>query len=144
MGKTTYSGPIKAGTTRYNSVANLGYLTLSQSQDIVFAADGFANSKTFYLPVGAQIIDVLFDVTVLWDSQTSATGTIGYTAEATQICGAINLKTAVRARPTFTAAQVAVLKDITTNTTLVASCKSVGALGTTTGAATVTIVYIQK
>lgn len=143
MGQTTLSGPIKAGTTRYNAAANLGYAVLSQSQNVVYGADTVTKDLTFYLPTGAQIIDIIFDILTVWNSAVAATGTVGYTSGGTEFASGVDLKAAAyHVRPTFTAAQVAILKNITTHTTVIGSFYSNGA--TTAGVATLTIVYAQK
>jgi len=58
-----------------------------------------------YLPDGAQVLDVLFD-TLTAHTSASATIAIGFTAGGTDLTSATDVKTTVRTRPTFTAAQL--------------------------------------
>lgn len=142
MGQSTLSGPIKAGTVRDAPLANTGYAMLSQTstftQNSTTAVD-----VTFYLPANAQIVSILNDVFVAYDSATSATISAGISTGATTYMSGVDAKTAAgRIAPTYTAAQLTAMANITTNTTLVVTITVVGA--TTAGNGRVTVNYIQK
>lgn len=143
MAQTSFTGPLASGTREAGTSLgpNIGLATLSQTGTI---AQNSTNTVdlTFYLPAGAQIVDILFDVTTAYDSVTSATGTVGTASAGTQYASGVNCKTAGRTRPTFTAAQLAAMADVSTNRTVVASIAVVGA--TAAGNVRVTLVYVQK
>lgn len=140
MGATTWSGPLRSGTIREGSDANLGVVGLMQSQIINFNAT-LVSEATFKLPANAQILDVLVDVLTAFDSATSATLTAGTASAGTQYVSGVNAKTAARTRPTFTAAQLAAMDDIGTSTDVFVTITSVGQ--PTAGQVRVTILYSQ-
>ena len=70
MGKTTFSGPIKAGTindttgtTIGTNVSNVGSVVMAQSivVDITGASD--LNQRIAVVPANSQIVDVILNVT---------------------------------------------------------------------------------
>lgn len=98
---------------------------------------------TFNLPANAQITSFNFDVLVAFDSATSATLSAGLTSGGTQYSSGVNVKAATgRIAPTYTAAQLTAMSNVTTNTTVVVTVTPVGA--TTVGSVFVTMHYIQK
>jgi len=99
-------------------------------------------SLPFYLPQGAQIVDIIADEAVAFDSATSATLSVGKTAGGTDYASGVNAKTGGRVRPTFTAAQVASMANIGTTPAVIATVTVVGA--TTAGTVIVTVLYVQK
>ncbi len=142
MGQATLSGPLRTGTIKENAGANLGNVTLSQTntftQNSTTAVD-----VTFYLPANSQILYFYFDVLVAYDSATSATISAGRTSGGTELASGVDAKTAAgRIAPTLTATQLGNMADITTNTTVVVTVTVVGA--TTAGNGRVTVVYVQK
>lgn len=143
MATSTFSGPLKSGTVKEGSSANLGHAVLTQTGSTTHA-DGTAlvQDITFYLPPNSQLIDVIPDVQTAYDSATSATLTVGTASGGSEYVGSVNAKTAGRATPTISAAQAAAMADIGTNTTVVATVTSVG--DPTAGEVRVTLVYAQK
>lgn len=143
MAQTTWSGPLASGDKEAGSVggANIGLVQLGQSVAISRDAT-LVQSGTIVLPAGAQIVEIYTDVTTPYDSATSATLTIGTAAGGTQYVTSVNAKTGGRNTTTHTAAQVAAMLNIGTNTNLVATVTSVGQ--PTVGAVTVTVQYLQK
>ena len=78
-------------------------------QEITVQAGGAATADfVAYLPDGAQLVDVLLDTTVLHTSA-SATLSGGTAVAGTELWPATNVLSAGRARPTFTAAQLAAM-----------------------------------
>lgn len=154
---TTFQSPIKSGTVKDGLVAltsattgltgayngcDLGYAVLQQSGTLSFGAT-LVQDLRFNLPANARIIDIIVDVLTVYDSATSATVSVGRTTGATQLASGVDAKTsAVRIRPTFTAAQLLAMDNITTNTTVIATCTSVGQ--PTAGSTRVTIVYVAQ
>lgn len=103
MAQVTHSGPFKVGERGVEGDVLLekrGTMT----QNSTTAVD-----VTLTIPAGAVIIDAYFDVTTVWNSGTSATGSIGITSGGTEYGTAINLKTAIRGRTTYTAANLAAM-----------------------------------
>jgi hypothetical protein len=139
MGQSTWSGPVRIGDTAAGSSANTGTPVLSQSVSLVQAGES-AVSGTVNIPTGAVIVDIIFDVTVAYDSATSATGTVGITAGGTEYASGVNAKTAIRVRPTQTRPQLIAMAAPTT-TAVVATITAVGA--TTAGAAKVHVLYLM-
>lgn len=142
MGLTNFSGPVTTGTVREGALQNTGNVHLSQTatytQNSTTAVD-----VTFYLPANSQIISFLIDSLVAYDSVTSATISAGVSTGATTYVSGVDGKaTAGRLAPTYTAAQLTAMANITTNTTVVVTITVVGA--TTAGNGRVTVVYVQK
>lgn len=78
-------------------------------QEVTIQASGAATADfVAYLPDGAQLVDVLLDTTVLHTSA-SATLSGGTAVAGTELWPATNILSAGRARPTFTAAQLAAM-----------------------------------
>jgi hypothetical protein len=142
MGKTSWSGPIKAGTVREGASANLGNAVLSQTATITQNSTN-AVDATFYIPANTQILSFNVDVLTAFNSGTSATFSAGTTSGGTQYVSGVDVKTATgRIAPTYTAAQLTAMADVTTNTTLVATVTPSGA--TSAGVLRVTVLYVQK
>ncbi len=142
MANTTFSGPVRSGTTREGATANLGLCVLSQTALMTQNSTNVVDA-TFYLPANAQILDFNFDVLTAFNSATSATLSAGTSSGGTQYASGVDVKTATgRIAPTLTAAQLTNMSDVTTNTSLVVSITPVGA--TSAGSVRVTIIYVQK
>lgn len=143
MAMSHTDGPITAGTQKPGSAkrANIGNAVLSQT--VTLAQNGVGTvDGIIALPENSQLVDVLVDVTTAFDSVTSATLSVGTASAGTQYAGSVNAKTAGRTRPTFSAAQLAAMANIGTNTDVYASIVTVGT--TTAGAVTVTYLYVQN
>jgi hypothetical protein len=149
MGATHFSGPVVSGTLQQGETngPNQGFAVLTQSTSITQNSTT-AVSSTLYIPAGSEIIDFNIDVLTAFNSATSATLTIGTAAAGTQYVGSIDAKTAGRAAPTYTAAQLAAMNGVTTTGTaapttapVVVTVTPVGA--TSAGYVVVTIIYAQ-
>jgi len=142
MARTTWSGPLASGDkdAGVSGGSNIGLVVLSQTATISFDAT-LVQSTTFNLPVGSQILNIVPDVLTAYNSASSATLTVGTAAAGTQYAGSVNAKTAGRAAPTFSAAQLLAMSDIGTNTSVVATVTSVGQ--PTAGSVVVTLTYVQ-
>jgi hypothetical protein len=144
MAQTTLSGPLITGDKPAGLTANspnLGFVLLTQTQTLNFNATLVQNA-TFFIPQNSQIVSVTPDVTVAFDSATSATLSAGITTGATTYVSSVNAKTAGRASPTYSAAQLLAMSNVTTNEPIVVTVTSVGQ--PTAGQVVVTISYIQK
>ena len=62
MATTTFSGPVRAGTVREGSSANVGNVVLSQKGTIAYTDDGTAVAIGT-IPANSQIIEIYVDVT---------------------------------------------------------------------------------
>lgn len=142
MARTTFSGPLASGDKEagVSGGSNVGLVVLSQTA-VLDQNSTTAVSSTFNLPADSQIVDIIVDVLTAFNSAVSATLTVGTAAAGTQYAGSIDAKTAGRVRPTFSAAQLAAMDDIDTNTSVVATVTPSGA--TSAGQVRVTLVYVQ-
>lgn len=142
MSQTTWSGPLASGdkAAGVSGGSNIGLVVLSQTATINYDAT-LVQSVTFNLPAESQILDIVPDVLTAYNSASSATLTVGTAAAGTQYAGSVNAKTAGRAAPTFSAAQLLAMSDIGTNTSVVATVTSVGQ--PTAGSVVVTLTYVQ-
>ncbi len=150
MGATHFSGPVVSGTLQQGETdgPNQGFSVLSQSTSITQNSTT-AVSSTLYIPAGSRIVDFNIDVLTAYNSATSATLTIGTAAAGTQYVGSIDAKTAGRAAPTYTAAQLAAMNGVSvlgvaapTTAPVVVTVTPVGA--TSAGYVVVTVLYVQQ
>lgn len=138
---TYMTGPLQTGTGLDNTGRDTGTVVLSKTALINFDATLVQNA-TLRLPADAQIVDFYVDVLTAYDSATSATLSAGLTSGGTEYLSGINVKTAARRPNAYSAAQLAAMDDIDTNTTLVATVTSVGQ--PTAGQVRVTVLYVQN
>jgi len=153
MSRSTFSGPIKSGTNRYNPYVNVGTTTLTQQVPFTFDAT-LVQSVTFYIPSASKILNIVVDVITAYDSATSATLTVGKAAAGTQYASGVNVKTTARTTPTFTTTQLTNMQstpiDVTSQTAgnngassaIVVTVTSVGQ--PTAGTGFLTLVYAQS
>jgi hypothetical protein len=141
MASSTFSGPIQAGTIRDGSTNNVGKVVLSQTA-VLNQNSTTAVSNTFYLPANAQLLDIIADVLTAFNSATTAVLSVGSAAAGTQYAGSIDAKTAGRTYPTYSAAQLAAMDGIGSNTSVVATITPDGA--TSAGQVRVTLQYVQN
>ena len=83
MGTTTFSGPVKAGTIRQGSSANIGTLVCAQSAAITEAAS--EASTGIIIPANSQIINFYVLIQTAWDGGTN-TLDIGVSGDADLYC----------------------------------------------------------
>ena len=150
MGTTTFSGPVRSGTLKTGETngPNIGYAVLEQETSITQNSTS-AVSSTLYIPAGSKIINILVDVLTAFNSGTSAVLSVGTTAGGTQYASGVDVKTATgRITPTFTAAQLAAMSNVTvlgvaapTTAPVVVTVTPTGA--TSAGYVRVTILYSQ-
>ena len=135
---TYMQGAIKAGEGFSEVATGTGYAVFSQTA-VNANVTGLVQDITFVLPKNSQIQGFNIDVLTAYDSATSATLSIGSASAGTQYVGSVNAKTAGRAAPTLSAAQLLAMSNITTNTSVVATVTSVGQ--PTAGSVRVTVLY---
>ena len=80
MGTTTFSGPVKAGTIREGSSANVGFVEMAQTAAWTQSATG--DSTGIIIPAGSQITDITLYITVVPTAVSLSGGT---SATATEL-----------------------------------------------------------
>lgn len=136
---TYQQGALQAGTNPSKYLTQYGNAVFTQSSTNSGVAT-LVQDISFTLPANSQILSFNIDVLTAYDSATSATLSIGTASGGTQYVSSVNAKTAGRAAPTLSAAQLLAAANITTNTTVVATVTSVGQ--PTAGSVRVTVLYV--
>lgn len=141
MAFSTFTGPVRSGTvknttgTTLGTIDNTGVVSLVQSASLALTT-----STPAVLPAGAQILDILIDVTTTFT--TSATLAVGDGTTVDKYVTAITTPAAGRQAITFSGAQLTAMSNIGTSDVAV----TVTMAGTTAivGAGLITIRYAQK
>jgi len=147
MGTTTFSGPIKAGTISQttgtalgDSIKNTGQVIMAQSVIVDIIGASHLNQVCAVVPANSQIVDVIVNVTTVNNDTGAATVSVGTVADADAFIATVNAKALATTHGTLDTeatnvgtTDIQVLADFT------------GANGDgTTGAATVTVMYLQN
>jgi hypothetical protein len=147
MGTTTFSGPVKAGTikdttgtTLGSDVKNVGFVVMAQSAIVDIIGASHLNQVIATIPANSQITDVVLNVTTVNNDTGAATVSVGTIADANAFIDAANVKALGTTYGTLDteatdvgSTDIQVVADFT------------GATGdATTGAATVTVKYLQN
>ena len=147
MAQTRFSGPIKAGTipettgtTVGTNVANVGYAVMAQSATIDIIGASAANQVVATIPAGSQIVDVILNVTTVNNDTGTAAVVVGTSADADAFIPSTSVKSLATTRGTLDTeatnvgtSDIQVLVDFTAQNG-----------NGTTGAATVTVLYLQN
>ena len=146
MGTTTFSGPIKAGSIKDTSgstvgtdIANTGFALMAQSAviDIIGATN---TTAVGIIPANSQIVDVILNVTTVSNDGGTATVQVGHAGDTDEYLPATNVKSLATTRGTIQTDGT----DIgTTDQQVTATFTAANGDGTT-GAATVTVLYMQN
>ena len=147
MAQTTFSGPVKAGTisqttgtTVGTNVANVGFVLMAQSAVIDIIGASALDQVVAVVPAGSQIVDVILNVTTVNNDTGTATVSVGTSSAATAFLPATSVKSAATTRGTLTSS---VATDVgTTDIRVLADFTAQNGNGST-GAATVTVLYLQ-
>jgi len=147
MAQTTFSGPVKAGTisqttgtTVGTNVANVGFVLMAQSAVIDIIGASALDQVVAVVPAGSQIVDVILNVTTVNNDTGTATVSVGTSSAATAFLPATSVKSAATTRGTLTSS---VATDVgTTDIQVLADFTAQNGNGST-GAATVTVLYLQ-
>lgn len=145
MGKSLFSGPIKAGTVRESSGVNVGTVVLSQSYDsgdMTGLATGNYDVLLGTLPAGAQIVSIFIDQVVAATAGTT-TFSVGTASGGAQLSAAVDTTAGGRFTGTTTAA-TQLAWQIGTADQAVWVRNVVGTATLTAGRAIVTVNYVQK
>tara|TARA_B100001094_G_scaffold154832_1_gene149792 strand:- start:45 stop:515 length:471 start_codon:yes stop_codon:yes gene_type:complete len=147
MATTNFSGPITAGqirnttgTTLGQNIKNIGQVLMSQSVKVDIIGASHLNQVCAVIPANSQIVDVILNVTTVNNDGGAATISVGTVADADAFIATANVKALATTHGTLDteatnvgATDIQVLADFT------------GANGDgTTGAATVTVLYMQN
>jgi len=147
MATTNFSGPITAGqirnttgTTLGQNIKNIGQVLMSQSVKVDIIGASHLNQVCAVIPANSQIVDVILNVTTVNNDGGAATISVGTVADADAFIATANVKALATTHGTLDTeatnvgtTDIQVLADFT------------GANGDgTTGAATVTVMYIQN
>ena len=150
MGTTTFSGPVKAGTitntigtTVGTNVANVGFVLMAQSANVVFEANG-TTTDIATLPANSQIFQITVDVTTVFNAASTNTLDLGDGSTADQYADALALGSLARVLATSDVSQIGNLIDIGTSDITVTATYNQSGTAATTGAATVTVLYLQN
>ena len=139
MATTTFTGPVKAGSIREGATANTGFVLMAQSAviDIIGAT---ATTTVGIIPANSQIVDVLLNVTTVNNDGGTATVQVGNSGDTDEYLPATNVKALATTRGTIGTEGT----DIgTSDQTVTATFTAANGDGTT-GAATVTVLYMQN
>jgi hypothetical protein len=150
MATTTFSGPIKAGTIRDTTgttvgsdKANVGFVLMAQSGNVVFGANG-TETVVATLPANSQIYQIAVDVTTAFDAGTTNTLDIGDGTTADKYADALAAGAQARVLATSDVSQIGNLIDIGTSDVDVTVTYNQTGTAATAGAATVTVLYLQN
>ena len=150
MATTTFSGPIKAGTikdttgtTVGSDKANVGFVLMAQSGNVVFGADG-TETVVATLPANSQIYQIAVDVTTAFDAGTTNTLDIGDGTTADKYADALAAGAQARVLATSDVSQIGNLIDIGTSDVDITVTYNQTGTAATAGAATVTVLYLQN
>ena len=147
MATTNFSGPITAGQIRNTSgtilgdnIKNVGFVSMAQSVKIDTIGASHLNQVCAVIPANSQIVDVILNITTVNNDGGTATVSVGTVADADAFIATADAKTLATIHGTLDteatnvgATDIQVLADFT------------GANGDgTTGAATVTVMYLQN
>jgi hypothetical protein len=150
MATTTFSGPIKAGTIRDTTgttvgsdKANVGFVLMAQSGNVVFGANG-TETVVATLPANSQIYQIAVDVTTAFDAGTTNTLDIGDGTTADKYADALAAGAQARVLATSDVSQIGNLIDIGTSDVDITVTYNQTGTAATAGAATVTVLYLQN
>jgi len=153
MGFTTFSGPLRSGTRRYNPGRNTGLALLTQSATIDMNGVALTSAPPavdlFTLPAGSKILSFRFEKTVVLagNSISQVAAIVGNAADDNQYLESVNLAVAagVAAQATVDAGmQVDDCNNIGTSDVLLQAKFTATTGNATSGQIVVTVVYIQR
>ena len=148
MAQTYFGSTLRTGSDTLTDSIDGGFVVVSQTTTVTTASAGTATSASLTLPASSQIIDFYVDTiqdeSVGGGTATAIAMTIGTAAAGTQYVSSTNVFAGGRIALSFTAAQLAAMDDIGTNTSVVITVDPDGTISTTQGIYRLTVVYAQK
>tara|TARA_B100000963_G_scaffold352304_1_gene365277 strand:- start:4792 stop:5247 length:456 start_codon:yes stop_codon:yes gene_type:complete len=147
MATTTFTGPVKAGTIKNTTgttvgtdVTNVGSVVMAQSAVIDIIGAASADQVVATIPANSQIIDVVLNVTTVNNDGGAATVSVGTSGDANAFIDGQNVKALATTRGTLDTEAT----DVgSTDIQVLADFAAANGNGST-GAATVTVMYIQN
>lgn len=146
MGKTTFTGPIRAGnilntsgTTLGQDVKNVGSVVMVQTYPITQALTATALGTTIVLPANSHILNIQMLNTVAWTGA-ATTLSVGISATATELVALTSMPVGLTALTPGTDATRSALWDDVGTTDIRVWVKSAN---TGDGVGTITVRYIQ-
>jgi hypothetical protein len=145
MANTTFSGPIRAGnipnttgTTVGTDVRNVGQVLMAQSAviDILGAS---ATTTVATIPANSQIVDCILNVTAVNNEANAAAVVVGVSGDTNAFIPSTSVKTLATTRGTLDTEAT----DIGSTDVQVIATFTATDGNSTTGAATVTVTYLQ-
>ena len=150
MAQTTFSGPIKAGTISNTTgtvvgtnVKNTGQVLMAQSFSVAVAQEGAATNTNVVIPANSQIVSVDVNVETAFNDSGTDILEVGSAAD-TDLYVNDTVISAVGSIAMGAAALCANWKDIGTSDIRIGFIYNGQNQDATTGAATVTISYLQN
>ena len=147
MANTTFSGPVKAGTisnttgtTVGTNIANVGFVSMAQSVKVDINGASHLNQVCAVIPANSQITDVILNVTTANDDGAASSVSVGTIADANAF---INAESVQALGTTHGTLDTEATNVGTTDLQVLADFTGANGDGTT-GAATVTVMYIQN
>jgi hypothetical protein len=148
MAQTYFGSTLRTGSDTLTDSINGGFVVVSQTTTVTTASAGTATSASLTLPASSQIINLIVDTiqdeAVGGGTATAIAMTIGTAAAGTQYVSSTDVFGGGRIALSFTAAQLAAMDDIGTNTSVVITVDPDGTISTTQGIYRLTVVYAQK
>jgi len=148
MAQTYFGSALRSGSGTLTDTTDGGFVVLMQTSTVTTNADGTASSTSVTIPSGSQIVDILIDQvqdeSVGGGTATAINATVGTAAAGTQYVSATDVIGGGRAALSFTAAQLAAMADVGTNTGVFLTVDPDGTIVTTQGIYRFTVVYAQK
>ena len=148
MAQTYFGSALRSGSGTLTDTTDGGFVVLMQTSTVTTNADGTASSTSVVIPSGSQIVDIFIDQVqnevVGGGTATAINATVGTAAAGTQYVSATDVIGGGRAALTFTAAQLAAMADVGSNTSVFLTVDPNGTISTTQGIYRFTVVYAQK
>ena len=146
MSFSTFSGPVRVGTNRYNPGRNTGLIVLAQSYDsgTVSASTGNVDVTALIIPQGSQVVDITVDQVQIPTATSTFTISVGTTSGGAELMAAVATTAGGRFRGTATAATQLAWQTSTTADTTIFIRNAIGTLATTQGRFIVTVSYVQR
>lgn len=148
MAQTYFGSALRSGSGTLTDTTDGGFVVLMQTSTVTTVADGSASSTSVTIPANSQIINIFIDQTqnesVGGGTATAINATVGTAAAGTQYVSATDVIGGGRAALSFTAAQLAAMADVGSNTSVFLTVDPNGTISTTQGIYRFTVVYAQK
>lgn len=148
MAQTYFGSALRSGSGTLTDTTDGGFVVLMQTSTVTTNADGTASSTSVTIPSGSQIVNIFIDQvqneSVGGGTATAINATVGTAAAGTQYVSATDVIGGGRAALSFTAAQLAAMADVGTNTSVFLTVDPDGTIVTTQGIYRFTVVYAQK